>query len=55
MTLRLFLRMAQLARRPPSLGRVILFVAVIAACLLIVGIERLGYWPDWLTLKPHRR
>lgn len=43
---RLLLRMSQLVRRPPSLGRVILVFGVIAACLALVGVEKLGLWPE---------
>ena len=45
----LFLRMARLARHPPSLGRVKLVCAVVALCLIIYGVERFWGWPDWLT------
>lgn len=54
--LRLLLRMARWARRPPPLWRIWLWVAVLAVTLGIAGIQRLGYWPDALTqttrLKP---
>lgn len=43
---RLLVRMSQLVRRPPSLGRVILVFGVIAACLALVGVETLGLWPE---------
>ena len=39
--------MARWARNPPSAGRVKLVLAVIAIALAIVGIEKLGLWPDW--------
>ncbi|MEZ5685994.1 MAG: hypothetical protein R3D78_08910 [Paracoccaceae bacterium] len=42
-----FLRMARWARNPPSAARVKLVLAVIAIALAIVGIEKLGLWPDW--------
>lgn len=43
------LRMAKWARRPPSLQRVKLVLAVIALSLLLFGIERMTGWPDSLT------
>ncbi|QYK40205.1 MAG: hypothetical protein KF887_12240 [Paracoccaceae bacterium] len=48
--LRLLLRMRRLAQNPPSWGRVVLVVGVIAACLLLVAVEMFIGWPDWLTL-----
>ena len=44
------LRMARWARHPPSTGRVLLILGVVAACLLLVGIERFRGWPEALTL-----
>jgi hypothetical protein len=43
------LRASRWARNPPSEGRVRLVFGVIALCLVIVGIEWLFGWPDWLT------
>ncbi|NUB43207.1 hypothetical protein GEU84_002325 [Fertoebacter nigrum] len=43
------MRMARWARHPPSWGRVKLVAAVVALCLLLVGIEVFLGWPDWLT------
>lgn len=54
MTLRLLLRMSQLARNPPGSRRVRLYALVIAVSLLIAGIEWLGLWPAWLTHSPRR-
>ena len=54
MNLRPFLRMAKWARRPPSRQRVRLVFAVVALCLLLVLIERLFGWPDWLRLENAR-
>jgi hypothetical protein len=47
--MRLFLRMAHLARRPPGTRRLLLGAAVVAACLALYSIDRLFGWPDWLT------
>jgi hypothetical protein len=49
------LRMSRWARRPPSLQRVVLVVAVIVLCLLLVGAEWLWGWPDWLTVNGRPR
>lgn len=46
-----FIRMAQWVRNPPSWGRVVLVAAVVAACLALYAVERLGFWPDWLTTQ----
>jgi len=52
---RWLLRMARWARNPPSQKRVLTVVVVVVICLLIVGIERLGLWPDWATAQRMRR
>jgi len=44
-------RMSQWARNPPSAKRVKLAAGVIVIVLVIVGIEWLGYWPDWATAQ----
>jgi hypothetical protein len=44
-----FLRMKKWAANPPGWARVRLLFAVIAACLLLFGYERLFGWPAWLT------
>ena len=48
---RWLLRMSLWARNPPSLKRVILVFAIIAAALAIGLVEWLGYWPDWATAE----
>jgi hypothetical protein len=48
---RWFIRMSQWARHPPSWGQVKLYAAVIAACLVLVAVERFIGWPDWLTVE----
>jgi hypothetical protein len=45
------LRAARWARNPPSSGRVKLVLGVIAACLVLVGIEHFWGWPDFLTVS----
>lgn len=49
-----FLRMSKWARMPPSDKRVKLVICVALLAALIVGVERLGYWPDWATAEPRR-
>lgn len=50
-----FLRMARWARNPPSWRRVLLVAGVVAACLALFAVERLGFWPDWLTTQGGHR
>ncbi|WP_299884515.1 hypothetical protein [uncultured Ruegeria sp.] len=42
-----FLRMSQWARNPPSKRRVQLVFGIILLCLLVYGVEYMGWWPDW--------
>ena len=51
MNLTWLLRMARWARHPPSEARVKLVLGVIAACLVLVAIERFVGWPEVLTLQ----
>ncbi|EDQ04520.1 hypothetical protein DSM14862_01386 [Sulfitobacter indolifex] len=48
---RWLLRMSNWARNPPSMKRVIVVFAIIAAALAIGLIDWLGYWPDWATAE----
>ncbi|MFD1881371.1 hypothetical protein [Paracoccus pacificus] len=48
------LRASRWARRPPSTRMVILVLGIIAVALLLVGLEKLGMWPDWATLQQGR-
>ena len=50
MNLRWLLRMATWARRPPSMGRVLLGLAVLGAVLAIAGLQWAGFWPEALTV-----
>ncbi|WP_146345384.1 hypothetical protein [Falsiphaeobacter marinintestinus] len=43
------IRASRWSRNPPSTKRVIFVFAAIGICLAIVGIEKLGLWPDWAT------
>lgn len=47
---RLLLRMARLARNPPSQRQVLLWAVIIGLCLALAGIEWLGLWPESLRL-----
>lgn len=49
MNLTLLLRITRWIRNPPSPGRAMLILGVIAACLILAGIELFVGWPDWLT------
>lgn len=51
MTLTWLMRMAKWARNPPSAARVILVLAVLAACFLLWGIEQIWGWPDALRVN----
>ncbi|MCC0063965.1 MAG: hypothetical protein H6895_07745 [Defluviimonas sp.] len=50
MNLRHLVRMSRWARHPPPLWRVKLVFAVVALCLLIVGLDHFGLWPEGLRL-----
>lgn len=55
MNIRHFLRMSRWARNPPSEKQVLWFLSALAACLVLFGIEYLGFWPEWAkvnSLKP---
>ncbi len=48
------LRMSQWARHPPSWRRVKLILAVVAICLAIVALDKLGLWPaGWSLSRGH--
>ncbi|WPY95223.1 hypothetical protein T8T21_03595 [Limimaricola variabilis] len=55
MNIHWLLRLAHWARHPPSPGRVALILAVILACLVLVGVERIWGWPEALTVAPFGR
>ncbi|WP_170442578.1 hypothetical protein [Ruegeria arenilitoris] len=54
MILRHLLRMSRWARNPPSDQRVKLVLGLIVLCLLIAGIEYMGWWPEWATSRPRK-
>lgn len=49
------MRMARWVRHPPSPQRVKLVFAVVAICLALVIVERMGLWPEWLQVNQMRR
>ena len=48
---RMFLKMSQWARNPPSEGRVKLVIGVILVCLVLVGVEMFIGWPEWAKVE----
>ena len=54
MNLRWMVRAAKWARNPPSEKMVKLVFGIIAAGLVLVGIEYFIGWPDWLTVNDTR-
>ncbi|MGB0799656.1 MAG: hypothetical protein ACPGRD_10105 [Planktomarina sp.] len=44
-----FMRVARMARNPPSKKRVMIVLGVIAICAVILGIEQFIGWPEFLT------
>ncbi|MGB8814766.1 MAG: hypothetical protein WCC57_16425 [Paracoccaceae bacterium] len=42
-------RMVKWAKHPQSSARVKLVLGTVALCLILVAIERLVGWPDWLA------
>lgn len=48
---RWLVKMAMWARNPPPMWKVLLVLGTLAACLLLVGFEKLVGWPDWLTVN----
>ncbi|MEX0285968.1 MAG: hypothetical protein AB3N23_15280 [Paracoccaceae bacterium] len=53
--MRMFIKMSQWARNPPSEKRVKLVAAIVLICALIWLSEWLGFWPDWATAERMRR
>ncbi len=52
MNLHHFFFMARWARNPPSARRVKIVLVALAICLVILGIEYMGWWPDWARTEP---
>ncbi|WP_168733021.1 hypothetical protein [Aliigemmobacter aestuarii] len=49
------LRMKRWVRNPPSGRQVRIVAAIVAAGLVLAGIEWLWGWPDWFTVNNLRR
>jgi len=47
--IRLFTRLALMARRRQSTQRLIMISVVLALCLAVAGLQWLGLAPDWMT------
>lgn len=54
MILRHLLRMSRWARNPPSDQRVKLVLGLIVLCVVIAGVEYMGWWPEWATSQPRK-
>lgn len=48
------IRASRWARKPPSRKMVILVFAILAAGLVMLGLEKLGLWPEWATMERPR-
>ncbi|MEM6312244.1 MAG: hypothetical protein AAF754_19635 [Pseudomonadota bacterium] len=46
-----FLRAKRWVQNPPSPARIKLVFGVIAVCIMLAILERLGFWPDWATAQ----
>ena len=46
-----FVRMARWVRNPPSKAQVQLILGVIAIMVVVLGVEQLIGWPDWMTVN----
>jgi uncharacterized membrane protein YdcZ (DUF606 family) len=55
MNIRWLLRMALWVRNPPGAAKVKFIFGIIAMCLVIVIIEQIWGWPEWLTPGEMRR
>lgn len=49
------MRASRWVRHPPSAGRVRLVLAVIALAVIVVILDKTGYWPDWARMDRMRR
>lgn len=53
--LRWMMKAKRWAQNPPSARQVMFYFGILAACLVLFGIERLWGWPDWLTVNSLRK
>ncbi|MBD8665306.1 hypothetical protein IFT59_18865 [Rhizobium sp. CFBP 8752] len=47
---RLLIRMSLWIRHPPSRQQIYIMAIVVVLAAIVVGIEWLGYWPDWMRV-----
>lgn len=47
--MRLFMRIALIARRRQSTTKLIIIAVVVVVCAALAGVEWLGLKPDWMT------
>ncbi|WP_306151842.1 hypothetical protein [Roseovarius sp. MMSF_3281] len=52
---RILLRLAVLARNPPSPRKALIVGCIVALTALVAGIDMLGWWPDWAQVEPRTR
>ena len=45
------LRAKRWAQNPPSAKRVMLILAIVGACAVLYGLERMGLLPDWMQAE----
>lgn len=48
------LRASKWARNPPSARMVRLVLAIVALGIMLVVLEKLGWWPEWAQLERGR-
>ena len=53
--LRWLLKAKRWATHPPPLRTVLFYGAIVVACLVVAGYERMFGWPDWLTVNSLRK
>jgi len=49
-----FLRAKRWAQNPPSARKIKAVAVIVAACVVLYGIEQIWGWPDWLTTNDTR-
>jgi len=52
---RVLLRLAVLARHPPSPKKALVVAVIVALTVVPVGLGMLGWWPDWAEMEPRSR
>lgn len=49
MNIRWLMMAKRWVQNPPSMGRVKFFLAIVAVCLILYGIDTIWGWPEWAT------